>query len=70
MGWVTHNGIFTVFHEFRKVEHRLCDLRDVLVGQSLLEVGDKMLLMHRPQLHPARHKRRIKQLPVGGRGGG
>ena len=59
----THSGLLAVLHELGQVEHGLCDLRNVVLGESLFEVGHHVLLVRWTKLHPTWHKRCIEQLP-------
>ncbi len=60
---LAYHSILTVLHELCQVEHSLSDLWDVLLGECLLQVTHQVLLVDGTQLHPARHKRSIKQFP-------
>ena len=51
-----HSCFLAVLHELSQVEYGLCDLRDVVSGESLFETSDQVLLPHCPQLHPAGDK--------------
>ena len=54
-----------MFHKLCKVEECLCDLRDVGDRESQLQIAHQVLLLSRPQLHPAGDKGHIEQLTAG-----
>ena len=60
----TYGELLAVLHELCQVEDGLGNLWDVLQSQRLLKTGDQILLVDGTKLHPARHKRSIKEFPV------
>lgn len=56
--------LVTVLHELRQVQQRLCDLGDVLRGESQLDAADELVLLVLAQLGPTRQKRRVEQVSV------
>lgn len=53
-----------MLHELCQVEQSLCDLSDVLGGESQLNATDELILLVLTQLRPTRQEGRVEQVPV------
>lgn len=50
--YLTHSELLAVLHELRQVQYGLCDLRNILQCEGLLEAGHQILLVNWTKLHP------------------
>jgi len=57
--------LVTVLHELCQVKKRLCDLSNVLGGESQLNAADELILLVLTQLRPTGQKGCIEQVSAG-----
>ena len=55
--------LLAVFHKLGQIQDRLRNLRQVWNSQGLVQTFNQFVLVLLAQLRPARHERRVEQVP-------